>query len=176
MKNYATLILTASLITLAGCSSQDPNKREAGKWQNKMELESVKLSGLPKGMEAQGAQLESQMKQQFAAQFSGMNQEECLSKDAAAKENIGQDITKGMSGGADCKFDKNSVANGKLDVAGNCTAGGKTMKIAVTGNVTPKKVDAVLSLNADPSGSGLAMQPGLDIKMKVTQTHSGACS
>lgn len=177
MRNLATLILTGSLLILAGCSKQDTDKREAGKWQNKMEVETIKLTGVPAAMQAQATQMEGQMKQQFSSQVASLGTEECLSAEAAAKENIGQDITKGMSGQGNCKFDgNNGVKDGKLSVVGDCSMMGKSMKVAVNGNVTPKKVDATMTLSADPSGSGVALQPGLEMKLKVTQTHMGACS
>jgi hypothetical protein len=177
MKNIATLLITGSILILAGCSQQDTNKREAGKWQNKMEVESLKLTGVPPAMQAQAAQMEGQLKQQISSQTAALGTEECLSAESAAKENIGEDITKGMSGGATCKFgDGSGVKDGKLSVSGDCNKGGKNMKVAVNGNVTPKKVDATMTLTADPSGSGLALQPGLEMKLKVTQTHIGACS
>jgi hypothetical protein len=177
MKNLATLMITGSLLILAGCSKQDPNKREAGKWENKMELESLKFTGVPAAMQAQATQAEGQMKQQFASQMASMGREECLSAEAVAKENIGEDITKGMSGQGNCKFDPgNGVKDGKLSVVGDCSVMGKSMKVAVNGTINPKKVDAVMSLSAAPSGSGAMAQPGLEMKMKVTQTHMGACS
>jgi hypothetical protein len=177
MKTIATLIIAGSVIALAGCSKQDPNKREAGKWKNEIQLESLKLSGLPAQFQAQGAQLETKLKEQFSSQMGKLNTEECLLKDAAVKENVAEDITKGMTGtGANCKFDKNSVANGKIELAGKCNMMGKDMNIAINGTVTPKKVDAVMALSADASGSGMALQPGMDIKIKVSQTQIGSCS
>jgi Protein of unknown function (DUF3617) len=176
MKNTAILMLAGAVIVVSGCSKQDPNKREAGKWQNSIEVESLKLSGVPTAMQAQAAQMEGQMKQQLTGQMKAMNVEECLSGDAAAKENIGDDITKGMSGGGKCTFAKNAVADGKLNVDGTCNMMGQSMKVTVTGTVTPKQVDAVMALSAAPSGSGMMMKPGMDLKMKISQKHLGSCS
>jgi Protein of unknown function (DUF3617) len=177
MKTIATLILAGSVIALAGCSQQDPNKREAGKWKNEVELETLKLTGVPAEYKAQAAQLEAQAKQQFASQVGLLNAEECLSKEGAAKENIAEEIAQGMTGspGANCKFDKNSVANGKIELVGKCSMQGKEMNVSVTGTTTPKKVDAVMAINAEASGSGATLQPGMEMKMKVSRTQIGSC-
>ncbi len=164
------ILLAASTLALAGCgSSVDPDKREPGKWKTVASLETLDISGVPAGMEAQVAN----MKQQIGAQIkSAGSREECLTPEQAAKEDVSKGLTKGTGG--NCTFSKQMIGGGKIDVAGICKQAGQEMNIALNGTMAPKKIDVLMSMNGKPV-AGSAM-PGMDMKLRIVATHEGKCT
>lgn len=172
MRNLKCLIVGASCLTLLACSATvDPNKREAGKWRTEASLETLNLTGVPAGMEAQVAK----MKEKIGAQIkSAGSREECLSTEQAAKEDVSKGLTQGAAGA--CTFSKQTIGGGKIDVAGLCKQGGQEMNLALTGTMSPKKIDVLMTMTGKPSGSSVVSMPGMDMKMRIVSTHMGSCT
>lgn len=167
MRKSVFIAVSVAALALVSCGkSQDPNKREPGKWKTEVSLESFEMTGVPDSMKAQLAG----MKDQMAAQLKSTGaHEECVTAEAAAKEDVSKGLSSGLGGA--CEFSKKEIGSGKLDVAGTCTNAGRKMDMTMTGTLSPKKVDVVMGVKAAPQAGG----PGMDMKMKVTSTHVGAC-
>ncbi len=164
-----TIILgTVAALALTACNSggssasSGPVKREAGSWQTDIKLIKADIPGMPPEM------MDGMKKMMEGA--SGMK--ECLTKEAADKEDITKEMSKTSSQGAQCDFKKKDVSGGKIDVAGTCkAANGQAMDIAMTGTMEPKKTDLTISTKgAVPTGSGQ-----MEMVMQVTSKHVGAC-
>ncbi len=169
MRLAPTLVATTALLALIGCSgAADPNKRKAGKWKTEATLESLELAGLPAGMQAQVESMKAQMAAQLKAQGA---REECLTADAAAKEDVSKGITEAFTQGGRCTFARNNVGGGKIDVAGTCTANGQNLDVAMAGTMAPEKVDVQMTLKG-----AAAAGPSMNMRMRVVSTHAGACS
>jgi outer membrane murein-binding lipoprotein Lpp len=147
--------LVASL-ALAGCGKSGPPKREAGNWKTEMKLVSLDMPGMDAKMK------EMAMAQTLPAQT------ECLSKEAAAKEDPVAEMSKGAG---ECTFTKKNVSS-TVDVAGTCKGpDGKAISMKMTGTFDSKKIDLdVESSGPSPMGNG-----EMKSKMKITGTHTGAC-
>ncbi len=169
MRLVSMIIVTSALLALIGCSgSVDPNKRKAGKWKTDATLESLDLTGLPPGMESQIATMKTQMAAQLKAQGA---REECLSAEAAAREDVSKGITDGFTQGGRCSFSRNNVGGGKIDVAGTCSANGQNLDVVLAGTMAPDKVDVVMTMKGAASAG-----PAMNMRMRVVSTHVGACS
>lgn len=167
MRKLGYITVGVAALALVSCGkSQDPNKREPGKWKTEASLESLEFTGVPDAMKAQLAGAKDQMAAQFKSSFA---REECLTAEAAAKEDVSKGLSSGLGGA--CEFSKKDVSSGKLDVAGTCTSAGQKMDLTMTGTLSPKKVDVVMTMKA----ASQAGRPGMDMKMKLTNTHVGAC-
>ena len=169
MRKTYILTVAAVAIALSGCGkSSEPDKREPGKWKTEATLEELELVNAPPAMQAQAAALKDQMSVQLKEQAS---QEECLTAEAAAKEDISKGISDTLGGGT-CTFSKNEVSGGKIDVVGTCQGqGGQKMAMTMAGTTSSKKVDVTLTMKNEDGAVG----PGMNLKMKVVSTHQGKC-
>jgi hypothetical protein len=134
-----------------------PLKREAGNWKTDIKIVKMTAPGMPAGME-------SQMQ---ASMPKGV--ETCITQEQVDKEDIADQMSKAGQA-KDCTFDKKDIAGGKLDVAGTCKTPQGDMKMVMTGTITPKSSEVDLNMN----GVDGAMK-GMEMVMKVTSTHVGAC-
>ncbi len=152
------MVLTAlvSSLALAGCGTSGPPKREAGNWKTEMKLVSLDMPGMPPAMR------DAALAQALPAQT------ECLSKEAAAKEDPVTEMTKGAG---TCTFTKKNVSS-TVDVAGTCKGpDGKDISMVMTGTFSSKSINLdVESSGPAPTGTGT-----MKSKMKITGTHTGAC-
>ncbi len=173
MRITYTIAVAVVALSLVGCSAHsDPNKREPGKWKTEMTLESFDLTGAPAGMEAQMAKMKPQVEAAMAAQMKSAGiQEQCLTAEASAKEDVSAGLTQGLAQTGSCKETKKNVGNGKIDFAGTCSMGGQNVDIAMTGTMAPKKIDAVMNLKSAAGGG----KPGMDMKIRVLASHIGKC-
>jgi Protein of unknown function (DUF3617) len=171
MRNMNYLILAVSTCALISCSaSTDPNKREPGKWKTVATLENLELTGVPAGMEAQVAR----MKEQMAAQVkSAGSRDECLTAEQSAKEDISKGLSQG-AGGA-CKFSKQTIGGGKIDVAGTCSQGGQEMDLVMAGTMSSKNIDVLMTMSSKAKTDGPMNMPGMNMKLRMVGTHEGKC-
>lgn len=168
MRKLNYLLVATAAIALVSCGkSVDPDKREPGKWKTVASLETLEFVNAPPAMQAQIENLKKQMGEQLAAQGS---REECLTAEAAAKEDVSKGISDTLGSGA-CTFTKNEVGNGKIDVVGSCQASGQKMDLAMTGTLAPKKVEVEMTMKGQAAGAA----PAMNMKMKVVGTHVGSC-
>ena len=135
-------------------------KREPGSWKNSITLAKFDLPGAPPEMKG--------MMEKMMASAGGV--EMCLSKEAAAKDNMAESLAKAQ-GSSDCTFSKRSIAGGKLDVAGTCKdRTGQTMTMAMTGTVGAKASDVNMDIKGKaPTGGEMNMV------MNVKSEWTGPC-
>jgi hypothetical protein len=173
MRKIYFLTTAVIAVSLAGCGAQsDPNKREPGKWKTEMSLVSFDMTGVPAGAEAQMAQMKPQIEAAMAQKMKSSGiQEQCLSAEQSAQEDVSAGLTQGLAQAGSCKETKKNVANGKIEFAGTCSMGGQSVDIAMDGTMAPKKIDATMNFKA----AAAAGKPGMDMKIKVLATHLGKC-
>jgi hypothetical protein len=166
MRAFASLTVIGFVLT--GCGSADPDKRKPGLWKTEATLDKLDITGVPKGAEAQIASLKQSMQTQMSNQ---LGREECLTAEAAAKEDISKGFLQGISSGGQCELTKDTASGGKMDIAGTCTMGPSKMDIAMTGTMAHEKIDAVVTMKGGAPSGG----PQMDMKMRVVATHVGDC-
>lgn len=168
MKRAYYIAACATVLALAGCGkTSEPGKREPGKWKMEASLEDLQITGVPDAMKAQMEGMKGQMEQQMKAQAA---KEECLTPEAAAKEDVSKGFSDSM-GSSTCEWSKKNVSGGKIDVAGTCTSGAQKMNLTMNGTVESKKVDVAMTMKSDAQ----AGQPGMSMKLKMVATHMGPC-
>lgn len=165
------LIGTALVLTLlAGCSTSQPDnsaadggpvRREPGLWRTDLKISKIEIPGAPKetvdAMTAMGSEL------------SGV--EVCLTPEDAAKEDFGTAFAKAPGNKDECSFTKKDVAGGKLDLVMVCNLAGakKPTTVAMTGTITPKRVDIRQTTQGEMQGFPLTME------LQATNTLVGPC-
>lgn len=165
MKKFLTVAAIGALVALSGCGKSEnaagPVKREAGNWKNQVKLVKFEVPGMP-----------AEMKDGMAKMMEGAgNIDQCLTKEQADKEDIAAELSKAQAGGGDCKWSKNDVAGGKVDIAGTCTANGQTINMTMVGTVAAKKSDIAVTINGKtPTGEPMEMV------IQTNSTHTGPCT
>lgn len=168
MRKSGFIAVSIVALALVSCGkSQDPNKREPGKWKTEATLEQFEVTGVPDAMKARMAGLKDQMAAQLK---SSASREECLTAEASAKEDVSKGLSDGLGNGT-CEFSKKEVGNGKLDVVGTCSSNGQKMNMTMAGTMESKKVDVVMGVSSENKPG----QPGMNMKVKIVSTHVGAC-
>ncbi|WP_033072891.1 DUF3617 domain-containing protein [Sphingopyxis sp. MWB1] len=166
MKKFAALTMAGALLALAGCSgASDENaggtvKREAGNWRTDVKLVKFDVPGMPDEMR-------EGMKQMMEG-ASGLDQ--CFTQEQVDKEDIAAELAKGPGKDGECKWSREEIAGGKVDIAGVCTQNGQDVDMALTGTIEPKKTDVSISTKGKmPNGSDMEMI------MQMTSVHTGPC-
>jgi hypothetical protein len=162
MKKLVTFAALGVALATAGCSktADGPVKREAGKWATEVKVEKLDIEGIPPEIKAQ---MEQQMK-------TTRTFEECLTAEQAAKEDIAGDMSK-ASGSGGCTWKKNSVADGKIDIAGTCNGAAGPSELAMTGTLAAKNTDVTITMKSkSPTGGNM------EVVMHATGKHGGACT
>ncbi len=161
------VILACGIVALAltGCSKSEsggnaPVKREAGSWKNKITIDKFDLPGAPPEAKTM---MEGMMQAASAVEL-------CLSPEAAAKEDLAAEMSKGQAG-KDCTFSKKDVNGGTIAVEGVCKdAMGQQVQLSLTGNAEPKKTDMVINIKGKgPGGQDMTMA------MHAVSEWTGAC-
>ncbi len=153
------VLVFASSIALSGepeaeSTQPSPVKRLPGVWKTEMKIVDFDLPGMPQKMRDEA------IAQALPART------ECLSKEAAAKEDPVAQMTKGAR---TCTFTKMNLSS-TIDVAGTCkSTDGKDMAMLMTGTFLPKKIEI------DVDTSGPSPFGTYKSKMKITGTHTGPC-
>ena len=165
-----TLRLYREVINPTQSQSVDLVITAIGKWETKVTLENLEISGAPAGSEEQVEMMKETIKNSIEGQAT---RTECLTKEQADKEEVAKAMSKATGG--QCNFAKEEVGGGKIDVAGTCNMGGQEMEVAMNGTMAPEKIEMTTTMKSEPKGSGVTMQPGMDMAMKTTVTHLGDC-
>ncbi|HMO75675.1 MAG TPA: DUF3617 domain-containing protein [Sphingopyxis sp.] len=166
MKKLITIAAFGAVLAISGCSKGDDKttdsgvvKREAGSWKTDIKLVKFEMPGIPDEMK-------SGMKQMMEG-ASGM--EQCFTQEQVDKEDIAAELAKG-SGSGECKWSKQNVAGGSIDIAGTCQANGQTIDMTMAGTMASTKQDVTMTMNgAVPTGGNMEMV------MQITSTHVGPC-
>ena len=165
-----TLTLIATGLALSGCGekaggggsilSDGPTQRQAGSWKSSVTLEKFEVPGAPPEMKAM-------MQKMMTA---AGTQELCLSKEAAAKDDIAASLAKSQARD-DCTFTKKEVRGGRLNVAGTCKdKAGETITMAIAGSVAATKTDVNMDISGSaPTGGTMTMV------MNVKSERTGEC-
>lgn len=171
MKFTQCAILLTTSMALASCGSAvDPDKRKPGKWQSTVTLESIELTGVPKGSEDQMEKMKDSIKQSI--ERSG-TRPRCVTAEQAANEDVSQVMTKAMGG--QCEFTKEEVGDGKIDVVGSCKMSGQEMDVTMAGTLTPEKIEMTTTLTSEAKTSGIIVNPGMNMVVKTDVSHVGDC-
>lgn len=163
MKKFVAIAALGAVLAVTGCSkgasSDGPVKREAGSWKTDIKLVKFEVPGMPDEMKAG-------MKQMMEG-ASGM--EQCFTQEMVDKEDIAGDLAKSAGGGG-CKWSKQDVSGGKIDIAGTCQANGQSIDMKMVGTQEAKKQTVNMTMNGKiPTGGEMQMV------MDVTSTHVGPC-
>ncbi|MBJ7499182.1 MAG: DUF3617 domain-containing protein [Sphingopyxis sp.] len=167
MKKFLTVAVTGAALALSGCGKSDDKpanpagtvKREAGNWKTDVKLVKFEMPGVPENVK-------DQMSKQLAA---ASGTEQCLTQEQADNEDVAGALSQGY--GQACTWNKNRIADGKIDVAGTCTQGSQKVELALAGSLDARKSDVlVTSKGKSPMGGG-----DMEMQMQVTSTNIGPC-
>lgn len=164
MRKFVTIAALGIAVAATGCSktenSEGPVKREAGNWKTDVKLVKFDVPGM-------SAEMQAGMKQMVEG-ASGMDQ--CLTAEQVDKEDIAAELAKGPGEGGECNWAKKEIGDGKIDVAGTCTANGQTVDMAMAGTMAAKKTDVTITTKGKvPTGGDMEMV------MQMVSTHTGPC-
>lgn len=167
------ILIAAALgsLTLAGCGEKaatdggangPAEKRQPGSWSQKIEI--VKLEG-PGVKPEDKAQM-----QQMMGMLSGMSI--CVTPEAAAAEDIAQNIKDLGSRGESCTVEKQQVSGKNVEFAATCkNAGGATMKMSAKGTSGATAQDITMTMNATKADGS----PEGEMVMRIVGTRTGEC-
>jgi hypothetical protein len=179
---YAIVLLACALplFTIGACSSEpEINARNAsaeevatqvadsggsgqfvrpGKWQSRVQIEQFDLPGAPPGVanSLRGVQDRSTV------------QESCLTPEQAKRPK--EDFFAGK--GKNCRYDRFTMANGKIDAVMQCSGDGMAQTMTMQGSYSPETYQMRMSMKAD-AGAGPA--GGMTMTMRVDSKRIGEC-
>ena len=181
MKNAFVLLACAlPLFTVAACgsdpeidvhnaSAQEVAKKVAeaggtgvflspGKWQASVTIEEMSMPGMP-------AEMAEKMKS-MAGQT--QSQETCLTPEQAKRP------SERMFAGNDknCRYDRFTMADGKIDALMKCSANGRTQTMSMAGTYSGDTYNMRMATKA--SGA-VASEPEMEMKMRVDAKRIGEC-
>ena len=179
MTRYAILPL-ATLLTLAACNSEpevdldNASQEEAaqavadaggsdifvnpGRWQTTVTLEEMNVPGMP-------AQMAEQMKAQMNAVETT---ESCLTREEAQRPR--EDFFAGAQD--NCRYDRFTMAGGRIDAAMTCQEGGASMTMTIDGTYSADSYAA----NSTMTMSGAGADGGMTVKSRVEAKRLGDCA
>ena len=166
-----TFSLLATGLALSGCGSKEngagasssggSTQREAGSWKSSVTLEKFEMPGAP-----------PEMKKMMQTMMSAAGATElCLTKEAAAKDDIASSLAKSQARD-DCMFTKKDVSGGKLNVAGTCKdKAGQSITMAIAGTVSGTKTDVRMDISGSAPAGGT-----MNMVMNVKSERTGDCT
>lgn len=129
-----------------------------GRWEATMTVQDISMPGLP-------PEATAQMKAQM-----GKSQQiiSCLTKADVEKPSEGF-----FAGGEDksCRYDRFTMAGGKIDASMSCKRGDATQTMTMTGTYSPDNYDMAMSSTASGAGAPGAMT----MKMAMSAKRAGEC-
>lgn len=133
-------------------------RREPGLWKTTVELKEMSMPGMPDSVRRQMGEMMA----------SSGSSEMCLTAQQAAEEDIAKRIAEANKN-ADCTFDRKTMGNGRIDVAGSCKADGRNVAMTMTGDMTPTRMDVVMTSEGEgPTGP-------MKMAMRIVNTRTGDC-
>lgn len=134
---------------------------DPGQWRTTIEVVEADIPGLP-------PQMAEQMKRQMLQKSTVSS---CMTPEQAANPN--EDLFAGKSG--NCRFDRFTMKDGKVDAAMTCTGGGQgagAAKIAMTGTFDKTRFQLDNRIEAKGPGAASAMK----MRSRVTGERTGDCA
>ena len=137
-----------------------------GKWQSRVQIEKFEIPGAPP--EAASAMRSMQQRAQV--------HESCLTPEEAKRPK--EDFFAGA--GKNCRYDRFTMGNGKIDAVMNCAGEGMAQTMAMQGTYGPDAYQMRMSMNAragGAGGSGAEARPasGMTMTMRVDAKRIGEC-
>lgn len=159
MQKFLMIGGAAAALMLGACSDK-PTKREAGNWENQVEIVKLEMPGMP-------PELQQSMKQMMG---NTNITNYCLTPEQAAKDDLDSLLADVPGQDDQCNWTTKDVKGSKVNVAGTCTQGGQQAELAMTGTMEPKQSDMTISTKAKaPNGQVMEMV------MRVKAKHTGPC-
>ena len=173
-----TAFLLACALPLAACNS-DPEVRaenasteevarkveaaggsgnfvNPGKWQSTVTIEEMTMPGMP-------PEMAEQMK---AVQGRTQVNESCLTPEEAKRPK------EDFFGGKDnCRYERFTMGNGKIDAVMNCSEGGATQKMTMAGTYSGDSYNMQMTMQ-----SAAGQEAGMGMKMRVDAKRIGECT
>ncbi|HTU10842.1 MAG TPA: DUF3617 domain-containing protein [Allosphingosinicella sp.] len=138
------LVLTPCIAILAACGGSGGAgggsvALQPGMWETTVTFSNIEVPGVP---EAQVAAMRQAMSRP-------QTRSECMTPEQAANPS-GNMMNPGGQAGA-CQFSKSTFANGTIDVAGSCNAGGRgSLNMTMAGTYTPTTMTANVTTAVRP--------------------------
>jgi hypothetical protein len=176
-------VLIACAVPLAACNSEpEVNARNAsvaevadkvakaadggtfvrpGKWRSTVTVDQLAVPGMP-------PELAERMKAAMA-QRTPTQTDSCLTPEDAKRPK------EDFFGGADksCRYDRFTMAAGKIDAVMKCSAGGASQTMTMNGTYSPD--DYRMRMTVDAAQGGSATERGMNMTMRVEAKRIGAC-
>ena len=128
-----------------------------GRWESKVTIEEMKIPGLPGDAANQMPNFEGRVQ-------TSVN---CLSEEDVKRPK--EDFFTGDN--KNCRYDRFTMANGKIDAVMKCTDQGATNTMTMQGSYSPTTYNMTMSMQG--GGTGAA---GMSMKMRVDAKHAGQCT
>ena len=177
MKSLACLIFCA--LPLAACN-QGPEVREEnasvneiekkvadaggvtsfvrpGRWESKVTIEEMRIPGMSPEAASQMPSFEGRVQTSF----------NCLSEEDAKRPK--EDFFTGEN--KNCRYDRFTMADGKIDAVMKCTEQGVTHTMTMQGSYSPTTYNMRMSMQGEGEGAA-----GMAMKMRVDAKHTGQCT
>ena len=128
-----------------------------GRWESTVTIEEMSIPGMPA---------------EAAAQIGGMQGQEqtsvsCLTEAEAKRPK--EDFFAGNN--KSCRYDRFTMADGKIDAVMQCANEGGTQTMTMRGNYSPTTYNMTMAMQGD--GAAVA---GMAMKMRVEARHRGQCT
>ena len=150
----ASVAEVANKVAEAGGASQFVRP---GRWESTVTIEEMSIPGMP--AEASRDMVGMQGQEQTSVS--------CLTEEEAKRPK--EDFFAGNN--KSCRYDRFTMANGKIDAVMKCSNEGGTQIMSMQGNYSPTTYDMRMSMKGD--GKAVA---GMAMKMRVEARHRGQCT
>ncbi len=128
-----------------------------GRWESKVTIEEMKIPGMSAEATRQMTGLQSRVQTSFS----------CLSEEDVKRPK--EDFFTGEN--KNCRYDRFTMADGKIDAVMKCTEEGATHTMTMQGRYSPTTYNMQMSMQG--AGEGAA---GMAMKMRVDARHQGQCT
>ena len=128
-----------------------------GRWESKVTIEEMKIPGM-------SADMANQMPNFQGREQTSVN---CLSEEDVKRPK--EDFFTGDN--KNCRYDRFTMADGKIDAVMKCTDQGATHTMTMQGSYSPTTYNMTMSMQG--AGEGAA---GMSMKMRVDAKHAGQCT
>lgn len=132
-----------------------------GKWHSTVTIERMEVPGMP-------PELAQRMKSMMADRHSA-GSDSCLTPEDVKRPK------EGFFAGADksCRYDRFTMAGGKIDAVMKCASGGASQTMTMTGTYGPD--DYRMQMTMDGAQAGGATDRGMNMTMRVDAKRVGQC-
>lgn len=128
-----------------------------GRWESKVTIEEMKIPGMSPEAASQMPSFEGRVQ-------TSLN---CLSEEEAKRPK--EDFFTGEN--KNCRYDRFTMAGGKIDAVMKCTQNGGTHTMTMQGSYSPTTYNMRMSMQGEGEGAA-----GIAMKMRVDAKHTGQCT